>query len=176
MDFLLENQTPVLKWPRFLACPWLNYFRVSFLMASLPTSKFELNVKNVMFNSDSGVRTSVVQVGFLIHGSSKDLTKLNLCNVHHKACSPYRLTSKDLCANCYILSFMLFYRPFCLVALHLIPPCSYQDGGCGGSEVREEEVDPLLWECHLHHVPGGAQRVWPGPGGVWQRGETETQK
>ena len=39
-----------------------------------------------------------------------------------------------------------------------------QDGGCGGSEVREEEVDPLLRERHLHHLPGGAKRVRPGPG------------
>jgi len=45
-----------------------------------------------------------------------------------------------------------------------------QDGGRRRSEVREEEVDPLLRERHLHHVPGGTERVRPGPGGVRQRG------
>ena len=43
-----------------------------------------------------------------------------------------------------------------------------QDGGCGRPAFREEEVDSLFRECHLHHVPGGAQRVRPGPRRVRQ--------
>lgn len=54
----------------------------------------------------------------------------------------------------------------------LFLPCSCQDGGRWRSEVREEEMDPLLWERHLYHVSGGAQRVWPGSGRVRQWGET----
>lgn len=47
----------------------------------------------------------------------------------------------------------------------------WQDGGCRRSEVGEEDVDPLLWERHVHHVPGSAQRVRPSVGGIGQRGE-----
>lgn len=32
-------------------------------------------------------------------------------------------------------------------------------------------MDSLLWECHFYYVPGGPEWVWPGPGGVRQRGE-----
>ena len=46
-----------------------------------------------------------------------------------------------------------------------------QDGGCGGSKVRAQEVDPLLRERHFHHLPRGAQRVRPGAGRVRWRGQ-----
>lgn len=51
------------------------------------------------------------------------------------------------------------------------PSSWHQDGGCRGSEVRKEEVDSLLWECHLHHVSCGSEWVRPGPGGVGQWGK-----
>lgn len=42
-----------------------------------------------------------------------------------------------------------------------------QDGGRGRSAFGEEEMDPLFRERHLHHFPGGAQRIRSGP--FWER-------
>ena len=49
----------------------------------------------------------------------------------------------------------------------LVPPSSslWQDCGCGRSEVRASEMDPLLWKRHFPHLPGLPQRVRPGSGG-----------
>lgn len=35
--------------------------------------------------------------------------------------------------------------------------CFDQDGGCGRSKVKVEEVDPPFWEFRKHHFPGGSQ-------------------
>ncbi len=43
------------------------------------------------------------------------------------------------------------------------------DGGRGRPAVRAPQVDPLLRERDLDHVPGGAERVRPGPRRVGQR-------
>jgi len=45
-----------------------------------------------------------------------------------------------------------------------------QHGRCRRSEVGATQVDTLLWERDIHHVPGSTERVRPGPGGVRQRG------
>lgn len=52
----------------------------------------------------------------------------------------------------------------------LIAPM-HQDGGCRGSEIWAQEVDSLLWERHLHHLPGGAERVRSGPRWMRQWGQ-----
>lgn len=46
-----------------------------------------------------------------------------------------------------------------------------QDVWCGRAEVREEEVDPLLWGSHLHHFLCSPQCLRYGARGRWRSGE-----
>ena len=46
-----------------------------------------------------------------------------------------------------------------------------QDVWCGWAEIREKEVDPLLWGCHLHHLLCSPQCLRYGAGGRRRSGE-----
>ena len=64
-------------------------------------------------------------------------------------------------------------RPICCLIENniLTLRVSLQDVWCGRPAVRKEEVDPLLWGSHSHHLLCGDECLWPGPGRGWGDGE-----